>query len=163
MLAPTSRQQGSRRHRNEFASQQDVRRYRLTIEEKGRWLFGINAIINWLISVRGIFDPVGLALAFGGGPPNYPFMLRLWMGFVFMFGCMFWEVSRHPVTKHSLAKYNWIEKTITAAVITIAYISGQAPPRLMILIVLTNWLWIPLILAYDIAQGRALRMRSANG
>jgi len=27
---------------------------------------------------------------------------------------MFWEVSRHPVTKRSLAKYNWIEKTITA-------------------------------------------------
>jgi hypothetical protein len=106
VLPPTSRQRSSRRHRNEFASQQDVRRYRLTIEEKGRWLFGINAIINWLISVRGIFDPVGLALAFGGGPPNYPFMLRLWMGFVFMFGCMFWEVSRHPVTKRSLAKYN---------------------------------------------------------
>jgi len=48
-------------------------------------------------------------------------------------------------------------------VITIAYISGQVPPRLMILVVLTNWLWIPLILAYDIAQGRALRMRPEKG
>ena len=131
----------------------------MTIEDKGRWLFGVNAVINWVVSIRGIVDPIGMALAFGGAAPNYPFMLRLWSAFVFMFGCMFWEVSRHPVTKHSLAKYNWIEKTITASTVTIGYFTGQAPPRLMILIVLTNWLWIPLILAYDIAQGRALKVR----
>lgn len=131
----------------------------MTIEDKGRWLFGVNAIINWVISIRGIVDPVGMAAGFGGAIPNYPFMLRLWTGFVFMFGCMFWEVSRRPAAKHSLAKYNWIEKTITASTVTIGYFTGQAPPRLMILIVLTNWLWIPLILAYDIAQGRALKVR----
>ena len=131
----------------------------MTIEDKGRWLFGVNAVINWIVSIRGIVDPVGMAIAFGGATPNYPFMLRLWSAFVFMFGCMFWEVSRHPVTKHSLAKYNWIEKTITASAVTIGYLAGQAPPRLMILIVLTNWLWIPLILAYDIVQGRALKVR----
>lgn len=131
----------------------------MTIEDKGRWLFGVNAIINWVISIRGIVDPVRMAAAFGGAIPNYPFMLRLWTGFVFMFGCMFWEVSRRPAAKHSLAKYNWIEKTITASTVTIGYFTGQAPPRLMILIVLTNWLWIPLILAYDIAQGRALKVR----
>ena len=131
----------------------------MTIEDKGRWLFGVNAVINWIVSIRGIVDPVGMAIAFGGAAPNYPFMLRLWSAFVFMFGCMFWEVSRHPVTKHSLAKYNWIEKTITASAVTTGYLAGQAPPRLMILIVLTNWLWIPLILAYDIVQGRALKVR----
>ena len=135
----------------------------MTIEDKGRWLFGANAIINWVISIRGIVDPVGMAAAFGGAAPNYPFMLRLWTGFVFMFGCMFWEVSRRPAAKRSLAKYNWIEKTITASAVTIGYFTGQAPPRLMLLIVLTNWLWIPLILAYDIAQGRALRLRPAEG
>ena len=135
----------------------------MTIEQKGRWLFGINAIINWVISIRGIVDPVGMAVAFGGVVPNYPFMLRLWAGFVFMFGCMFWEVSRQPAKKHSLAKYNWIEKTITATAVTVGYFSGQAPPRLMALIVLTNWLWIPMILAYDIAQGRSLRIRPLDG
>ena len=135
----------------------------MRLEEKGRWLFGVNAVINWVISIRGIVDPIGIASLFGGAAPNYPFLLQLWSGFVFMFGCMFWEVSRHPTTKHSLAKYNWIEKTITATVVTIGYYSGQAPLRLMILIVLTNWLWIPLILAYDIAQGRALRLLAAAG
>lgn len=134
----------------------------MTIEQKGRWLFGINALINWLISIRGIIDPMGLAAAFGGAAPNYPFMLRLWMGFVFMFGCMFWEVSKNPAGKHSLAKYNWIEKTITATAVTIGYRSGHVPQRLMIMIVLTNWLWIPVILAYDIAQGCALKARPAR-
>ena len=135
----------------------------MSIEDKGRWLFGVNAVINWIASIRGIVAPVGMALAFGGAAPNYAFMLRLWSAFVFMFGCMFWEVSRHPVTKHSLAKYNWIEKTITASAVTLGYFTGQAPPRLMILILLTNWLWIPLILGYDIVQGRALKMRPAEG
>ena len=135
----------------------------LTIEDKGRWLFGINAIINWLISIRGIVDPAGMASAFGGVAPNYPFMLRLWSGFVFMFGCMFWEVSRQPARKHSLAKYNWVEKTITATAVTVGYFSGQAPLRLLTLIVLTNWLWIPMILAYDIAQSRALRIHALDG
>ena len=135
----------------------------MTIEDKGRWLFGVNAVINWVVSIRGIVDPIGMAITFGGAAPNYPFVLRLWSAFVFMFGCMFWEVSRHPVTKRCLAKYNWIEKTITASAVTIGYFAGQAPPRLMILIVLTNWLWIPMILAYDIVQGRALRLRRAEG
>src|SRR5438128_7871370 len=85
----------------------------MTIEEKGRWLFGVNAVINWVVSVRGIVDPAGLAAMVGGQPPNYPFMLRLWSAFIFMFGCMFWEVSRDPAGKHALAKYNWIEKTLT--------------------------------------------------
>jgi len=56
-----------------------------------------------------------------------------------------------------------LPKHAANTVITIAYMNGQAPQRLMILIVLTNWLWIPLILAYDIAQGQALRMQPVNG
>jgi hypothetical protein len=128
----------------------------MTIEQKGRWLFSINAVINWVISIRGIVDPAGLAAMVGGQPPNYPFMLRLWSAFIFMFGCMFWEVSRDPAGKHALAKYNWIEKTITALAVTAGYLAGEAPPRLMLLIILTNWLWIPVILLYDVAQGRSL-------
>jgi hypothetical protein len=79
-----------------------------------------------------------------------------------MFGFMFWEVSRNPAAKHALAKYNWIEKTISATAVTIGYFSGQVPPRLMVLIVLTNRLWIPLIPAHDIEQGKAQRARRAE-
>jgi hypothetical protein len=31
----------------------------MTIEGKGRWLFGVNAVINWVVSVRRIVDPAG--------------------------------------------------------------------------------------------------------
>jgi len=130
----------------------------MTLERKITWLFGTNAVINWTVSVRGIVDPVGMAAMFGAAPPNYPFVIRLWQGFVFMFGWMFWEVSRDPWRKAALIKYNWIEKTITALSITAGYVGGEVPPRLMILIVLTNWAWIPFILYYDIA----LRSRGAR-
>jgi hypothetical protein len=134
----------------------------VTLDRKGSCLFGINAVINWIVSVPGIVDPDAVAIGFGGTAPNYPFVIRLWMAFVFMFGWMFWEVSRDPSGKHALAKYNWIEKTFTAATVTFAYLAGQAPPRLMLMIILTNWLWIPLILAYDIAQRNRLRAAAAH-
>ncbi|HET9315722.1 MAG TPA: hypothetical protein VFQ51_09035, partial [Vicinamibacteria bacterium] len=128
-----------------------------TLERQVSWLFAANAVINWTLSVRGIVDPAGMATAFGGPVPNYPFMLRLWSAFVFMFGCMFWEASRRPREKAALLKYNWIEKTLTALAVTAGYVMGEAPFRLMLLIVLTNWLWIPFILWAD------LRMRAVRG
>ena len=89
--------------------------------------------------------------------PNYPSVVRLWQGFVFMFGCMFWEASRDVRGKAALLKYNWIEKTITASCVTLGYWSGEVPARLVGLIVLTNWLWIPLLVHLD------LRLRCRTG
>lgn len=126
-----------------------------------RWLFLANACINWAASTPGILDPWAAAAAFGGVEPNYPSVLRLWQGFVFMFGCMFWEVSRDVHGKAALIKYNWIEKTITATAITAGYLYGDIPQRLMILIVFTNWLWIPFIVWADIAVARSRRAPSA--
>jgi hypothetical protein len=114
-----------------------------------------NALENWTLSVRGILDPLGAAAAYGGVEPNYPSLIRLWQGFVFMFGCMFWEVSRDVAGKAALIKYNWIEKTITAAVLTLGYLQGDIPQRLAMLIVFTNWLWIPFIVWADVAVGRS--------
>jgi len=54
-----------------------------------------------------------------------------WQGFVFMFGCLFWEASRDVRGKVALLKYNWIEKTITATAITVGYFSGDIPQRLV--------------------------------
>jgi len=121
------------------------------------WVFFINALINWTVSLPGIVNPSFAAAMFGGIEPNYPATIRLWQGFVFMFGCMFFEVSRNVAGKAALIKYNWIEKTITATAITFGYLSGDIPTRLMLLIVLTNWLWIPLIIWTDFAVRRAVR------
>ena len=122
-----------------------------------RILFLVNALINWTVSLPGILDPSGAAAAFGGLEPNYPSIIRLWQGFVFMFGCLFWEVSRDVRGKAALIKYNWIEKTITAIAITLGFALGDIPRRLMILIVLTNWLWIPFIVWADVAVRRVGR------
>lgn len=96
-------------------------------------------------------------MVFGGVSPNYPSVLRLWQAFVFMFGWLFWEVSRDVQGKSALMKYNWIEKTITASVITGGYIAGDIPQRLLVLIVFTNWLWIPVLLWAEVAVRRLKR------
>ena len=66
---------------------------------------------------------------------------------------MFWGVSRNVAGKAALIKYNWIEKTITAVAITLGYLHGDIPQRLMILIVFTNWR------GYLSSYGRMLRWR----
>jgi hypothetical protein len=129
----------------------------VTVERQAQLLCRINAIINWTLAPRGIVSPAAMAAAFGGMPPNYPFVIRLWSAFVFMFGCMFWETGRDVRAKAALLKYNWIEKSITALAVTLGYVAGEAPPRLMLLIVLTNWLWIPAIVYYDFALRRTIR------
>jgi hypothetical protein len=120
-------------------------------------LFAVNAIINWTVSLPGIINPMLAAAMFGAAPPNQPSIVRLWQSFVFMFGCMFWEASRDIRGRVHLLKYNWIEKTITATAITLGYVLGDIPLKLMLLIIVTNWLWIPFILWGDLAVRRAIR------
>ena len=110
------------------------------------WLFRANALINWVLAARTIMDPQGMALVFGGPPPNYLFLVRLWGGLVFMFGCMFWETSRDVYAKRGLVKYNWIEKTITGSAVAWGWAAGEVPSALMGMIVLTNWIWIPVLI-----------------
>jgi hypothetical protein len=129
----------------------------MTVEKYASWLFKINALINWTLSTRAILDPLGMTALFGGVTPNYPFLVRLWAGLVFMFGCMFWETGRDIRAKHVLMKYNWIEKGIVAISATLGYFSGNVPARFMILIMLTNWAWIPFILYFDLAVRRTLQ------
>jgi hypothetical protein len=148
---------------NEFGK----KRWRLgTLDQQVIWVFRACAAINLVLSVRGIIDPDGMAAAFGGPAPNYPFLIRLWSGLVLMFGVMFWETSRDVRGKAVLIKYNWIEKAITATAVTLGYLAGDVPGRLLLLIVFTNWLWIPVILSCDLRLRRDLRShadRSAGG
>ena len=126
----------------------------MSVEAQAAWLFRINAVTNWMLSIGPIAAPAAVAGLYGGPVPNYPSIIRLWAGLVFMFGCMFFDTSRDVVAKRHLIKYNWIEKTITASAITLGYFQGDVPPRLMLLIVVTNWLWIPAIFYYDVAVRR---------
>ena len=102
-----------------------------------------------MATVGGILDPVGTAVMFGVPPPNYPFLLRIWSGMAFMFGCMFWEIASDPRGKHALIKYAWIEKAIAAASVTLAYLTGTAPGIMMVLVVFTDWIWIGPFFYFD--------------
>jgi hypothetical protein len=129
----------------------------MSVETQAAWLFRVNAVTNWVLSIGAIVTPAAVAVWYGGPVPNYPSIIRLWAGLVFMFGCMFFDTSRDVIGKRHLIKYNWIEKTITATAITFGYFAGDIPGRLMILIVLTNWLWIPFIMWGDWAVRKGLR------
>jgi hypothetical protein len=129
----------------------------MDLESKIRWLFRVNAFINWSLSLRGLLDPVGMAVLLGGPMPNYPFLIRLWSGLIFMFGCLFWDASTDLEKRSALVKYNWLEKLITASAVSIGYCQGDVPPRLMALVVLTNWIWIPWLLVYDLQFRRAVQ------
>jgi hypothetical protein len=133
-----------------------------SLDQQVTWLFRLNAVINVGLSLRGIFDPAGMAALFGGPVPHYPFLLRLWSGLILMFGLMFWEASRDVRKKAVLLKYNWIEKLITACAVTLGFVAGDVPASLMLLIFLTNWLWIPFILTADIRLRRDIQARSSR-
>jgi hypothetical protein len=134
----------------------------MTTERQAQWLCRVTAVINWSLSVPAIVNPAGVAAAYGADL-NYPFLVRLINGWVFMFGCMFWETGRDVRKKSVLFKYNWIEKSVVAVVVTVAYLAGDAPPRLMASVFLTNWLWIPVIIYYDLAVRRLIRDATIAG
>jgi len=87
-------------------------------------------------------------------PVNYPFLVRIWTGMVFMFGCMFWEISSDLVGKKVLIKYAWIEKSITSISVTLGYFTGNVPTSLFVLILFTDYVWIPLFVYYDYTTRR---------
>lgn len=128
--------------------------FRKWMDNKGKIIFRLGAISNWIVAVGGIIDPNLMADVFKIPPANYPFLIRIWTGMVFMFGAMFWEISGDLYKKRHLIKYSWIEKCVTAASVTIGYFSGDAPGLLFVLILFTDYLWIPLFLYYDLKMRR---------
>lgn len=110
------------------------------------WIFRLAAISNWLVAIGGFIDPTLLARNANVVPANYPFLVRIWTGMVIMFGAMFWEISRDIRAKRALIKYAWIEKCVTAFSVTIAYWNGNVPMKILLLIVLTDYLWIPIFI-----------------
>lgn len=119
--------------------------------------FRIAAIVNWLVAIGGIIDPTSVAVTFHLTPPNYPFLVRIWTGMVFMFGAMFWEISRDPAGRRRLIKYGWIEKSVTATSVSIAYATGEIPLMMFDLILFTDYFWIAVFLYYDLALRRGSR------
>jgi len=131
----------------------------MSLEAKTRWWLRTDAVISWALALPGLVDPAGMATYFGAEEPTYSFLVRLWSGFLFVFGWVSWEASRNVAARHVLLKYIWIEKAIVAFSVLVGHLGGEAPPNLMGLILLTNLPWIPPILYCDVA----LRKRPGGG
>jgi hypothetical protein len=122
--------------------------------DRGPLVFRIGAVVNWLVTIGGIIDPNSMATMFGVPPANYPFLMRIWSGMAFMFGCMFWEIARDMQAKRALIKYAWIEKSVTAISVTLGFVGGTVPAIIFGLVILTDWVWIPLFAYYDVQLRR---------
>jgi len=120
-------------------------------EKYASWLSKINALINRTLSIRAIVDPVGMTAPFGGVASNYPSSFAFRPGSFSCAVACFVETGCNIRGKRALIKYNWIAKSIVAISTTLGYFSGDVTVRLMALIILTNWVWIPFILYFDLA------------
>jgi hypothetical protein len=122
---------------------------------RARFVFRCAAVVNWLVTIGPLVAPSFVsqhaASAFGFEPPNFPTLVRIWAGMAFLFGFLFWEIASDLEAKRHLVKYAWIEKTITAVSITLGWLAGELHVALFVLIVFTDWLWIPLFLRYGYA------------
>lgn len=121
------------------------------MSKRGPLVFRIGAWVNWLVTAGGIIAPGFFAPIIGLDPIEHTFLLRIWSGMAFLWGCMFWEIANDMRGKRHMIKYAWIEKSVTAAAVTIAYCGDTDRYLLVFLMILfTDYLWIPLFLFYDV-------------
>ncbi len=59
-----------------------------------------------------------------------------------------------PIGRYPMVKYSWLEKMVTSGAVIVAYRRHEVPSRLMVSIVVTDIVWIPIFLVFQ------LRLRS---
>jgi hypothetical protein len=121
------------------------------MSNRGPQVFRIGAIVNWLVTIGAVIAPGCVAPLIGLDPIEHTFLLRIWAGMAFLWGCMFWEIANDMRAKRHMIKYTWIEKSVTAASVTIVFFGDTERYLLVFLMILfTDYLWIPLFLFYDV-------------
>jgi hypothetical protein len=130
----------------------------MSLEKRTGRLLRTDAVISGALALPGLVDPAAVAALFGAEDPIYTFPVRLASGLLFLFGCLSWEASGNARARGTLLKYLWIEKAIVALTVLAGHLAGEAPPSLMVLVVLTNLLWVPPLLYSDVALRRRSRL-----
>jgi len=109
-------------------------------------LFRAAAISNFLVTLPAFFAWDWYVGQFTTLPPNYPFTFWIWSGMAFLWGVMFWEISRDVLGRAPMLKYAWLEKMVTSTSVAVAYFSHNIPASVAIGVVLTDVIWIPLFM-----------------
>ena len=133
------------------------------MRNRGPLIFKLGAISNWLVTVPAVLLPDVTANSLGldiGG--SGAFLMRIWAGMAFLWGCMFWEISRDLRGHRRMIKYSWTEKVVTATSVTIAFFQGSIGWLCFGMVLYTDYLWIPLFLYYDIHTRREAREAGAT-
>lgn len=116
----------------------------------GPAVFRLAAISNWLVTVVAVVDPQRGADLIALGPLSHPYLFRIWAGMAFLWGIFFWEIAGDLDGKRRMIKYAWLEKTVTAVSVTIAYYRGEVGIECMGMVLFTDYLWIPLFIFYQV-------------
>jgi hypothetical protein len=128
----------------------------MSLESQAGWWLRADAAISWMLALPGLVDPAGVATFFGVEEPTCSFLVRLWSGFLFMFGWVAWEASRNVRARATLLKYLWIGKAIIVVTVLVGHLGGEVAPSLMGVILLTKLPWIPcLLLCFDVSLRKA--------
>jgi len=125
-------------------------------------LYRSAAISNFLVTVPAFVAYREYIDSFFSEKPNYPFLVHIWSGMAFLWGVMFWEISKDPLEKQPLVKYSYLEKAVTSASVVAAVALNnkqkctKLPLRVLAGVSLTDIVWIPLFVR---AHGKLRALR----
>jgi len=121
-------------------------------------IYKLAATSNFLATIPAFVAYDRSVALFATTRPNYPFLVWIWAGMAFLWGVMFWEISRNPVRASPMIKYSWLEKGVTSTSVLIAYLSGNVPTAFLVAIAFTDMIWIPLFIWIHVMMVRAANM-----
>src|SRR6476619_6182855 len=117
-------------------------------------IYKLAAISNFLVTIPAFVAYDRSVAVFTSARPNYPFLVWIWAGMAFLWGVMFWEISRDVVRTSPMIKYSYLEKGVTSTSVLIAYFSGNVPTEFLVGIVFTDMIWIPLFIWVHLTVAR---------
>ena len=130
------------------------------IPKTGPIIYKLAAISNFLVTVPAFVAYDRSVALFAPVRPNYPFLVWIWAGMAFLWGVMFWEISRNLVDALPMIKYSYLEKAVTSTSVLIAYFSNNVPGAFLAAIALTDMIWIPLFIWVHLTVVRISPRRS---
>jgi hypothetical protein len=112
----------------------------------GSLIYRLGAISNFVVTIPAFVVYDRYVRLFSVASPRYPFLVWIWSGMAFLWGVMFWEISRDLLAKHAMIKYTYLEKAVTSTSVVVAYLWGNVPARFLLGIIITDIVWIPIFI-----------------